>query len=184
MPFGEVKPTDPAGSMSNHLPNGKRELIILTCAPDDSHSKVERNLENMDLTNGPNRLIGFTHTDLIATLRDGESHEMEIHTDRGVRTQLRMTHAKAMDQVRVLSPEDVLLAAFEYFQKDTLLFSDLLTIVVASVWIKKEGNPPSDLIDRMQASLRIILERMVFEGTLTVRNGRSGQKAYTLNPRK
>ncbi len=179
VPFGEVKPNDPPGSMSNNLPNGGRELIIFSCARDDSHSKVERSPENLDLVKGPGRTIWNTHTELIATLRDGESHEMEIHTDRGVRSQLRITHTKAMEQVRVLHPKEVLLGAFEYLQRDTLFFSDLLTITVASVWVNKEGKPPSDLIDRMQSALKRILEQMVAEGTLTVSNGSSGQKAYT-----
>lgn len=178
MPFGEVKPTDPSGSMSNNLPNGRRELIILTCAPDDSHSRIERSPENLDLVKGPGRVIWATHTELIAVLRDGESHEMEIHTDRGGKSQLRLTHMKAMEKPRVLSPQEVLLAAFEYFRKDTLLFSELLMIAVASVWRKTE-SPPSALVDSMQASLKQVLAQMVAEGTLTM-SERDGQKAYTL----
>lgn len=183
MPFGEIKPADPTASMSNNLPDGTRELIIMSCAPDDSHSIIERSPENLDMKRGPSREIWATHTELIAILKDGEAHQMEICPDRGVRTQLRLTHAKAVERARVISPKDVLLAAFEYFKRDTLAFSELLTIAVASVWLKEE-TPPSALIDSMQANLKHILLQMVDEGTLTVRNGRDGQKAYTLSPRK
>jgi hypothetical protein len=169
--------------MSNNLPDGRRELIIMSCAPDDSHSKIERSPENLDRIIGPGREILATHTELIAVLKDGESHEMEISTDRGVKSQLRLTHKKAVEQTRVLTPKDVLLAAFEYFKRDTLAFSELLTIAVASVWMKEE-RPPSQLINSMQGNLTSILTQMVAEGTLTVRNGRSGQTFYTLSPRK
>lgn len=179
VPFGEVKPTDPAGSMSNNLADGRRKLIIFSCALDDSHSRIERSPENLDLEKDTDRVIWATHTELIAVLKDGERHQMEIRTDRGVSSQLRMTHTKAVERVRVLSPQEVLLAGFNYFKKDTLLFSELLMLAVASVWMKAE-HPPSSLMDSMQASLKQILARMVAEGILTVSNGRDGQKAYTL----
>ena len=97
--LGEVHPTDPPGSISDNKPNGERNLYIFECKKDDSQSTICRSGQGVDMEIGRFReaLIDSSKLEIVRELKDGESFEMEIKTDRSPeKRKIRFTHKKGI----------------------------------------------------------------------------------------
>lgn len=57
IPVPRVNPGDRPGSVSQNLPDGKRELYIFECAADDSHSTIYKSPIGMDIDAGNLRAV-------------------------------------------------------------------------------------------------------------------------------
>ena len=96
---GRLKPGDSPGSISNHTPDMRREIIMFECAADDSKSTIYKPRAEVDVTayvkgRASQRAVrSFGDFDMIRTLRKGDSVEMKVTTDisSGPRT-LKFTH--------------------------------------------------------------------------------------------
>lgn len=78
-PMGEISASDPPGSFSHNPEDGPREMLMFYCHGD--RSTIERSLGGGDAETGPYRIVTSIGTELVAELRDGESHEMFIRPD-------------------------------------------------------------------------------------------------------
>lgn len=95
---GEVHPTDPKGSMSDNKPNG-RDVYIFECAKDDSKSTIYRSGLGIDIEVGKFREISMdaSRLEIVKELKDGESFEIEVKTDRSPeKRKIRFTHKKGI----------------------------------------------------------------------------------------
>ncbi|MCW6160243.1 MAG: hypothetical protein LVQ95_04110 [Candidatus Micrarchaeales archaeon] len=95
-----LKPGDNPGSMSNHTPDMRREIIMFKCSADDSRSIIYKPKTSVDFTvcakssAASLRMVStLGDLDIIRTLRKGDSLEMNVTTDisRGPRT-VKFTH--------------------------------------------------------------------------------------------
>ena len=92
--FATLKPGDRPGSMSNNLPEG-REVILFECAKDDSYSTVRKSRAGVDFNpiEAIRSVVPSAGFDVLATLKDGESFEMDIKTDiSAAPKKIRLTH--------------------------------------------------------------------------------------------
>lgn len=94
---GEVKPTDPPGTMSNNLPDGRREIYHFSCASDDSNSVIRKLPFGIDIANDQQRIISesqIERAEVEATLKKGgEPYKISIKTDKNPqRIIFRFTH--------------------------------------------------------------------------------------------
>lgn len=87
--LGTLTPQVPPGSIS-HNAAGARDVILFRCCGD--YSLVERSLGGADIEEGAARTILTDGTELLATLRDGESFEMAVTSDGGRSYTARWTH--------------------------------------------------------------------------------------------
>jgi len=91
---GEVRPTDPPGSISDNKPDGKRDIFMFKCERDDSKSIIYRSGIGIDEEVGRFRVItDFSKLEVVKELKKGESFEMDIKTDkRPASRKIRFTH--------------------------------------------------------------------------------------------
>ncbi len=95
LPIAELGPHDREGSISDNQPGG-RDVILFRC--DGHRSVIHRSAAGADfdlgsLTGRPIRaVIPSGGLDLIAELTDGQWHEMDVRTDRGISRRVRWTH--------------------------------------------------------------------------------------------
>lgn len=95
--LGEQPPGSPPGSFSNVRENGAREIILFECAEDDSETRVYKSGFGLDAELGEEgelRQVIYDPEKLetIKALKKGESHEMEIKTDRNIQSKIRISH--------------------------------------------------------------------------------------------
>ena len=93
----ENKLGDPPGSFSNVKPDGKREIYLVECAKDDSQTTISRSGLGVDAELGERGELRVVIPDsermeVVKSIRKGESFEMEIATDRGTHSKIRITH--------------------------------------------------------------------------------------------
>ncbi len=82
----DLSPSDPPGTVSSNLPNGKREIYQFFCTEDDSHSVIQRLPGGVDAETGRFRIIDaeeMVNAVRVATLRRGdEPYRLTVKTDR------------------------------------------------------------------------------------------------------
>ncbi len=89
----DVAPGSLPGSITNITDDGIREIILFECAPDNSQTTIYRSTLGIDTEIGPHRIIDSLQRETINDLRVGESHEMNIRTDKGTEPRkVRFTH--------------------------------------------------------------------------------------------
>ncbi|MEK7182805.1 MAG: hypothetical protein AAB694_01460 [Patescibacteria group bacterium] len=91
----EIKPLDRPGSISDNRPDGERDIYLLECAPDDSHSTIYRSKlgVDVDLTSQIRSVTSASGLEVIKELKKGESFEMDVKTDRSSQpSRIRFTH--------------------------------------------------------------------------------------------
>lgn len=90
----EAGPNDPPGSLSNSKKDGSRDLYLIECAKDDSRTTLYLLGYGLDADLGKVRLAKIDPTKLkvIKEIKRGDSFEMEITTDRGIHTKIRIYH--------------------------------------------------------------------------------------------
>lgn len=89
---GAAKPGE-KGSLSNNKPDGSREIVVFECASDDGHSSIKRSTLGVDVADSKYREIQSAGMELVKLLRRGESHVMDIRTDKSKEArQIRFTH--------------------------------------------------------------------------------------------
>jgi hypothetical protein len=74
---------EPAGSFSNNLPNGQREVLHVFNHGD--HTTIERSTSGIDTRLGELRVTALRTTDElehVTTLHDGETYQFTLQTDR------------------------------------------------------------------------------------------------------
>lgn len=91
---GELKPGDQPGSLSDNKPDGSRDIYLFECAPDDLSSTVYRSEVGADIEVGQLRVVDpVGNLEVIKRLKQGESFEMEIKTDKSPEPhRIRFTH--------------------------------------------------------------------------------------------
>lgn len=93
---GEVKPTDPPGSVSDNKVDGSRDVYLFKCEADNSKSIIYRSKFGIDREIGNNLrevLTDPSQLEIIKELKKGETHEMKVKTDKSPEPKLiRFTH--------------------------------------------------------------------------------------------
>jgi hypothetical protein len=86
-----LRPASGAGSLKNNRPGGDREIVLFYC--EDAHSVVLQTVDGNDYEVDPlTRIVSAADVQELARLGPGESYEMDITTDLGVRATARWTH--------------------------------------------------------------------------------------------
>lgn len=91
---GEIKPGEKPGSLTNYV-NGRKDVYVLSCAPDDSTSVIHRITDVLDhkLKNGTRRILNTSDQKVVDTLNSGESHELILKTSpEGKIRKFRFSH--------------------------------------------------------------------------------------------
>ncbi len=95
---GEVKPGEQPGSLSQNRPDGTREVILFSCASDNSQSTIYRSKSGIDLVVGNIRAIvnDMENWETVKVLKDGDPpHIMSLKTDVSPQRRIiRFTHYK------------------------------------------------------------------------------------------
>ena len=90
--IGNLNPGDLPGSVSDNRP-GKREVYIFECKQDNSKSVIYCSRSGIDAETGDARIINTSGVDVIKELKNGETYEMKIRTDKSLEGRLiRFTH--------------------------------------------------------------------------------------------
>lgn len=92
---GKVHSTDIPGSMSDNKPDGARDIYVFECAQDNSKSTIYRSGGGIDMEVGQFRetIMDTSKLEVVKELKDGESFEIEVKTDRSpVARKIRFTH--------------------------------------------------------------------------------------------
>lgn len=90
---GEVKPGDPAGSVSQNLPDGGREVYVFSPEPDDSKSTISKSVGGIDIVAPTRRDIFTEGLEPVTTLTNGESYTLSLRSDASpARRIIRFTH--------------------------------------------------------------------------------------------
>lgn len=92
--FGEpLEPGEKPGSISNNLPDGRREVVFFECMPDDKSSVIYRAIRTVEQEYGNQRTLTSSELAEPIILRDGSKpYEVDIKTDIGTEATLRFTH--------------------------------------------------------------------------------------------
>lgn len=77
----ELKSGDPPGSISQNMPDGRREVYLFECAEDDSESIIKKSKGGIDVVTPAMRMIVSEGMVEIARLKDGEVYSFSIKTD-------------------------------------------------------------------------------------------------------
>lgn|SRR5215831_3661463 len=94
--LGTMRPGDREGSLSDNS-DGRRDILRFRTTPDCSI--VEMSRAGVDVEVGVHRAIVATGFDVLARLRDGESYERPVQTDRMSQpVQVRFRHHTDTDQ--------------------------------------------------------------------------------------
>ena len=88
-----INPGDQPGSISD-VSKGKRDIYLFDCAPDNSKSTIYRSPVGVDMDVGEAARVITPLKDLevIKEVKRGESHELEVTTERGHSGTFRFTH--------------------------------------------------------------------------------------------
>jgi hypothetical protein len=89
MTLATLTPDDPAGSISQNTPEG-RDVIMFRCAGD--HSVIEQSVAGGDIEVGAMRVVTTAGTEVLATLKPGQSYEADVVSDKGIAYKARWTH--------------------------------------------------------------------------------------------
>lgn len=94
---GEIGPDDPAGTLSNTLPDRTREIYRFFCAPDGMQSEVQRLPFGVDVEVGALRVLeadDVEEAEVVARLKAGDDpYRLMVKTDvSSQRRLLRFTH--------------------------------------------------------------------------------------------
>src|ERR1700722_11976619 len=81
-PLGEIKPGEQNGSLSDNLPDGKRDVYMFGVDEETNSGFILRSVAGIDIENSGTRAINSLAFAVVARLLDGDSHEMMIRTDR------------------------------------------------------------------------------------------------------
>lgn len=77
--FGVLRPGNRPGSISDNTPEGRREVYVFACWPDDSRSVVSRSAGGADAATDDARRIISAGFEVVKVLRKGESQVLELH---------------------------------------------------------------------------------------------------------
>jgi hypothetical protein len=85
--FGILNPGDRPASMSDNKPDGRRDVYMIECSPDDTHSTIYRSKAGLDIIIGNLRVVapleipeGF---EIVKILKKGdEPYVLSLKTDK------------------------------------------------------------------------------------------------------
>jgi hypothetical protein len=89
VPLPTLKYGDLPGSISGNTLEG-RGVIMFHCAGD--HSVIEHSVVGGDVEVGVTRTVFTAGTEVLATLTDGQSYELDVVSDGGIAYRARWTH--------------------------------------------------------------------------------------------
>lgn len=79
--IAELKPGFSA-SFSDNKPDGRRDVYVVYCLPDDSRSIIYRSILGIDTEIGDMRLLRTVGLKAVKKLEKGEAYEMVVKTDK------------------------------------------------------------------------------------------------------
>jgi len=90
----QVNPGNPLGSLSDNKPNGRRDVYLFECMPDNSKSVIYHSRAGLDTERGITRNLVTKGLDVITELRVGDKpYEIRLKTDSSPEPrQIRFTH--------------------------------------------------------------------------------------------
>ncbi|TSC85398.1 MAG: hypothetical protein G01um10147_1174 [Microgenomates group bacterium Gr01-1014_7] len=93
--LSQLNPGDRPASMSQNKPDGTREVYLFECAPDNSHSTVNRSTSGADASNPDIRIVVTEGLELIKELRRGDDpFVLTLLTDNSSQRRImRFTHS-------------------------------------------------------------------------------------------
>ncbi len=91
--LGTIKPGDLPGSILD-VSKGQRDVYVFDCAPDNSKSTIYRSRFGADWDAGKAARVAalLEGIDVVKEIKQGESHELEVTTERGHPGTYRFTH--------------------------------------------------------------------------------------------
>ena len=92
--FTMLNPGDRQGSISDIMPDGRRDVYIFECKADDSLSTIYRSLLGIDVADERIREIYSAGQEFVKTLGKGDKpYEMTVKTERSPEPRkIRFTH--------------------------------------------------------------------------------------------
>jgi hypothetical protein len=99
IPFMMVSPGAPPGSFSHNPKSGPRDIFMVACARDDSHSMIWRSPGGVDIAKGGVReIIGFEDLaawPVVKRIEPGEAYDLTLRPDnRQTEITIRFTHVR------------------------------------------------------------------------------------------
>ncbi len=93
--MGDLKPGEIPGSISQNKPDGKREIYIFECEPDDSKSVIYRSESGVDIATPQIRAALTEGLEQVAILTEGQDYKLSVKTDTSSQRRLmKFTHIK------------------------------------------------------------------------------------------
>ena len=89
--LGELTPESQPGSVTDSAEGGSRRIIVFRC--DGDRSVISCSAAGFDFEDGPDRVvIPAGGLEVLAELRDGQSHELDVTSESGREYRARWTH--------------------------------------------------------------------------------------------
>jgi hypothetical protein len=92
MRIGQVGPGDQPSSFSNIRKDGVREIVVFECSKDDSETRIFLSGLQIEWKAEGSRISDSELFQLVKTLKEGESCEVNITTVRRKKAVVRFTH--------------------------------------------------------------------------------------------